>query len=99
MELFKEILLLQAVPLPTQQLQLDICPTQPSLVHIRQFYPFSTRKTDVLPAQGKKGAFLRLSLRFYQSQHLISNFTSCKRQPENPPAQAALAAVENLEFL
>lgn len=66
MELFKETLLLQAVPLSTQQLQLDTCATQPSLFHNRQFYPFSTRKTDVLPAQRKRG-FSSLSLRFHQS--------------------------------
>lgn len=90
MEFFKELLLLrcslvwlQAVPLSTQKLQLDICATQPSFLHIRQFYPFSTTKTDVLPAQGKRG-FSSLSLRFHQSQHSISNFTSCKGQPKIP---------------
>lgn len=71
------------MPLSTQQLQLDICATQPRFFHIRQFYPFSTGKTDVLPGQGKRG-FSSLNLRFHQSQHLISNFTSCKRQPKIP---------------
>lgn len=91
MELFKEILLLWgfACTAPSRATFHPaittgyLCHTAKGFFHIRQFYPFSTRKTDVLPGQGKRG-FSSLGLRFQQSQHLISNFTSCKRQPKIP---------------
>lgn len=86
LELFKEILLLWCftctVPLSSQQLQLDICATQPSFVSHQAISP--PGKMMLSQPRGKKRGFSRLSLRFQQSQHLISNFTSCKGQPKIP---------------